>query len=89
MLLEASWNPRSDDEKSLRTDEDQVPTRQRLPDPIMTYNLDISQFITQSSYFGFAALTGSSMELNCILRCNLTVEIPPGGKGPGVSRQLY
>lgn len=46
----------------------------------MATNLNLSQIVDQKSYFGFAASTGSSIQLNCVLRWNLTVEVLPGGE---------
>lgn len=55
-------------------------SKPRPADPIMTANLDISTIVSQYSYFGFAASTGSAIELNCVLRWNLTVEEIPEDK---------
>ncbi|KAI4325716.1 hypothetical protein MLD38_031090 [Melastoma candidum] len=66
------------------TNDSQVPIKPRPADPILTYNLDISKLVAQRSYFGFSASTGTSIELNCVLRWNLTVEILPDGKGLGI-----
>ncbi|KAI4367684.1 hypothetical protein MLD38_023392 [Melastoma candidum] len=41
-------------------DDDKVPIKPRPADPILTYNLDISKFVAQRSYFGFSASTGTS-----------------------------
>ncbi|GMN62209.1 hypothetical protein TIFTF001_031299 [Ficus carica] len=49
----------------------------------MRTNLNLSQIVDQKSYFGFAASTGSSVQLNCVLRWNLTVEVLPGGEEGG------
>ncbi|OWM68362.1 hypothetical protein CDL15_Pgr004844 [Punica granatum] len=43
-------------------------------EPVMSADLDISQVVKDESYFGFAALTGTYVELNCVLAWNLTVE---------------
>ncbi|CAN6441354.1 unnamed protein product [Victoria cruziana] len=42
---------------------------------ILSLPLNTSDVLNQYSYFGFAASTGSEIELNCILKWNLTVEI--------------
>ncbi|KAK4789864.1 hypothetical protein SAY86_017168 [Trapa natans] len=49
-------------------------SKPRPADPVMTADLDISTIVNQYSYFGFAASTGNAIELNCVLRWNLTVE---------------
>ncbi|KAK9284698.1 hypothetical protein L1049_023874 [Liquidambar formosana] len=49
----------------------------RPPTPVMSADLDLSGVVKQNSYFGFAASTGSSVQLNCVLRWNLTVEMLP------------
>ncbi|XP_065855164.1 probable L-type lectin-domain containing receptor kinase S.5 [Euphorbia lathyris] len=41
---------------------------------ILSSDLDLSRHVKQNSYFGFAASTGSSVQLNCVLGWNLTVE---------------
>ncbi|KAM0975069.1 probable L-type lectin-domain containing receptor kinase S.5 [Malus sylvestris] len=55
--------------------------RPRPTSPVLTANLNLKDIVKQKSYFGFAASTGSAIELNCVLRWNLTVELLPGGKG--------
>ncbi|TQD93312.1 hypothetical protein C1H46_021070 [Malus baccata] len=55
--------------------------RPRPTSPVLTANLNLKDIVKQESYFGFAASTGSAIELNCVLRWNLTVELLPGGKG--------
>ncbi|PON97507.1 Serine/threonine protein kinase [Trema orientale] len=47
--------------------------------PILTADLNLAELVNQDSYLGFAASTGSSFQLNCVLRWNLTVEVLPGG----------
>ncbi|KAF4384626.1 hypothetical protein F8388_003933 [Cannabis sativa] len=46
--------------------------------PLLTADLDLSKVVNQNSYLGFAASTGDSYQLNCVLRWNLTVEKLPG-----------
>ncbi|WCJ32870.1 Concanavalin A-like lectin protein kinase family protein [Euphorbia peplus] len=41
---------------------------------LLSSDLDLSNHVKQNSYFGFAASTGSSVQLNCVLGWNLTVE---------------
>lgn len=46
--------------------------------PVINRTIDLSQVLSQDSYFGFAASTGNDYsQLNCILKWNLTVEILP------------
>ncbi|KAL5564728.1 hypothetical protein UlMin_027892 [Ulmus minor] len=53
-------------------------------EPVLSYKgLDLRKVVSQDSYFGFSASTGSSYQLNCVLRWNLTVEILPGSGGGG------
>lgn len=48
--------------------------------PVLTADLDLGSLVNKNSYFGFAASTGASdIQLNCVLRWNLTVENLPGG----------
>lgn len=42
--------------------------------PVLTADLDLKGLVNQNSYFGFAASTGSDIQLNCVLAWNLTVE---------------
>ncbi|KAL5099715.1 hypothetical protein RYX36_004042 [Vicia faba] len=43
--------------------------------PILSSGLDLKQILSQDSYFGFSASTGSSVELNCVLRWNISIEV--------------
>ncbi|KAI3409611.1 Non-specific serine/threonine protein kinase [Psidium guajava] len=55
-----------------------IPTKSKPASPIMTATkLDTSKVVNRNSYFGFAASTGENIELNCVLRWNLTVEELP------------
>lgn len=64
-----------------KQEEDQSFVIQPRPSkPIMTADLDLSKFINPNSMLGFAASTGNWIQLNCVLRWNLTVEILPGGE---------
>ncbi|OWM68371.1 hypothetical protein CDL15_Pgr004853 [Punica granatum] len=49
-------------------------TKPMPSEPVMSADLDISQVVKDESYFGFAASTGTYVELNCVLAWNLTVE---------------
>ncbi|KAI8019155.1 putative L-type lectin-domain containing receptor kinase S.5 [Camellia lanceoleosa] len=44
--------------------------------------LHLSRVLDQNSYFGFSASTGNTIELNCVLRWNLTVEYFSDDNGP-------
>ncbi|KAM5547071.1 hypothetical protein ABKV19_001530 [Rosa sericea] len=60
-----------------------VNIRPRPTTPILTANLNLKDIVEQKSYFGFAASTGSYIQLNCVLMWNLTVEILPNVEGGG------
>nr|XP_010932158.1 probable L-type lectin-domain containing receptor kinase S.5 [Elaeis guineensis] len=45
--------------------------------------LDISNYVKQSSYFGFSASTGVTYQLNCVLDWNITIEKLPDDRKPG------
>ncbi|CAM8956327.1 unnamed protein product [Rhodiola kirilowii] len=45
--------------------------------PAVNATVDLKSIVAQHSYFGFAASTGDKIELNCVLRWNLTAEILP------------
>ncbi|RZS20261.1 hypothetical protein BHM03_00052777 [Ensete ventricosum] len=42
--------------------------------PVLNTSLDLSRHVRQYSYFGFAASTGATYELNCVLSWNLKVQ---------------
>ncbi|KAJ0987138.1 hypothetical protein J5N97_005494 [Dioscorea zingiberensis] len=48
--------------------------------PALSQPLDISQYVSQWSYFGFSASTSTRYELHCVLAWNLTIEILPEPK---------
>lgn len=56
--------------------------------PILTANINLKDIVKQKSYFGFAASTGSYIQLNCVLMWNLTVEILPDLEGSGESNKV-
>ncbi|XP_061997206.1 probable L-type lectin-domain containing receptor kinase S.5 [Rosa rugosa] len=60
-----------------------VNIRPRPTSPILTANINLKDIVNQKSYFGFAASTGSYIQLNCVLMWNLTVEILPDVEGGG------
>ncbi|XP_042454763.1 probable L-type lectin-domain containing receptor kinase S.5 [Zingiber officinale] len=45
--------------------------------PALQAPLDLSEYLNQHSFFGFAGATGETYQLNCVLAWNLTVEILP------------
>ncbi|KAK9129131.1 hypothetical protein Sjap_009618 [Stephania japonica] len=45
------------------------------PNPIMNESLNLRDYVSQYSYFGFSASTGNLTQLNCVLGWNLTVEM--------------
>ncbi|XP_027361999.1 probable L-type lectin-domain containing receptor kinase S.5 [Abrus precatorius] len=51
--------------------------------PILSSGLDLKEVVNQVSYFGFSASTGDTVELNCVLKWNISIEIFPekGGNG--------
>ncbi|XP_057809331.1 probable L-type lectin-domain containing receptor kinase S.5 [Salvia miltiorrhiza] len=51
-----------------------VATPLKPREPILSYGLNLTDHVNRDSYFGFAASTGSAVELNCVLRWNLTVQ---------------
>ncbi|KAK4790935.1 hypothetical protein SAY86_031348 [Trapa natans] len=56
-------------------DEETPNSTKPMPDsPVMNVSLDIAKVVNEESYFGFAASTGTYVELNCVLGWNLTVE---------------
>ncbi|KAA8547626.1 hypothetical protein F0562_004055 [Nyssa sinensis] len=52
-------------------------TPPRPTSPVLRSHLELRGVVNQHSYFGFSASTGNSIQLNCILRWNLTVEYYP------------
>ncbi|URE09151.1 lectin-like protein kinase [Musa troglodytarum] len=51
-----------------------VAGKHKLSAPVLSAPLDLSDVVLQNSYFGFAASTGTTYQLNCVLAWNLTVE---------------
>ncbi|CAI9276340.1 unnamed protein product [Lactuca saligna] len=58
------------------------PTPPMPENPIIERKLDLRTTVNQHSYFGFAASTGTLIQLNCVRRWNLTVTYIPEPKGP-------
>ncbi|KAG1358980.1 putative L-type lectin-domain containing receptor kinase S.5 [Cocos nucifera] len=50
---------------------------------VLNFSLDLGAHVSQNSYFGFSASTGSDYQLNCILSWNLTVEDLSEGNNVG------
>ncbi|RZC54786.1 hypothetical protein C5167_013635 [Papaver somniferum] len=48
--------------------------------PLLSEIMNLKTHLNQYSYFGFAASTGKTAQLNCVLMWNLTVEIIPEEK---------
>ncbi|KAL7192782.1 hypothetical protein ACSBR2_024576 [Camellia fascicularis] len=57
-------------------------TPPRPDSPVLEEALDLRGVVDQNSYFGFSASTGNTIELNCVLRWNLTVEYFLDDNGP-------
>ncbi|GKV21852.1 hypothetical protein SLEP1_g31791 [Rubroshorea leprosula] len=53
------------------------PAPSRPSTPVLRADLDISEFVNKNSYMGFSASTGSNVQLNCVLRWNITIEKLP------------
>ncbi|KAK7367159.1 hypothetical protein VNO80_09168 [Phaseolus coccineus] len=51
--------------------------------PVLSSTLDLKQVVNRVSYFGFSASTGDNVELNCVLRWNISIEVFPEKKGVG------
>ncbi|KAL6346809.1 hypothetical protein AAG906_002925 [Vitis piasezkii] len=50
--------------------------------PLLRDTIDLKHYVKQESYFGFAASTGyTAIQLNCVLKWKLDMEILPGDKG--------
>ncbi|XP_011626487.2 probable L-type lectin-domain containing receptor kinase S.5 [Amborella trichopoda] len=47
--------------------------------PVLSYDIDVSKYISETSYFGFSASTGESAELNCVLKWEISVDELPEG----------
>ncbi|XP_014520896.1 probable L-type lectin-domain containing receptor kinase S.5 [Vigna radiata var. radiata] len=51
--------------------------------PVLSSAIDLKQVVNRVSYFGFSASTGDNVELNCVLRWNISIEVFPKKKGIG------
>lgn len=46
---------------------------------LLSYNIDLRDYVEKESYFGFAASTGEpEIQLNCVLKWSLQVDVLPG-----------
>ncbi|MCL7026273.1 hypothetical protein MKW94_028068, partial [Papaver nudicaule] len=52
----------------------------RPKEPLLSEIINLKTYLNQYSYFGFAASTGKTAQLNCVLMWNLTVELLPEHK---------
>lgn len=53
----------------------ELPIVKKPAKPIISSVLDLRKVVSQNSYFGFSASTGVTVELNCVLRWNISVEV--------------
>ncbi|XP_028776736.1 probable L-type lectin-domain containing receptor kinase S.5 [Neltuma alba] len=65
-----------------------APIVSKPEEPVLTSDLDLKNIVKQSSYFGFSASTGTTYQLNCVLRWNLTVEILSENKNKSRSLKM-
>ncbi|KAG4973551.1 hypothetical protein AAZX31_11G087300 [Glycine max] len=56
--------------------------------PVLSSPLDLKQVVNKVSYFGFSASTGDNVELNCVLRWNITIEVFPKKNGIGKALKI-
>ncbi|KAL5752239.1 hypothetical protein ACOSP7_022426 [Xanthoceras sorbifolium] len=59
------------------------PPISRPEKPVLSSKVDLRSIVNQQSYFGFAASTGDAIQLNCVLRWNITVEDLDGQNNKG------
>jgi len=52
-----------------------LPIVKKPAKPIISSVLDLRKVVSQNSYFGFSASTGVTVELNCVLRWNISIEV--------------
>ncbi|TKY70213.1 L-type lectin-domain containing receptor kinase S.5 [Spatholobus suberectus] len=60
-----------------------APTVAKPAEPVLSLGLDLKRVLNQVSYFGFSASTGDNVELNCVLRWNISIEVFPEKSGSG------
>ncbi|KAK9074834.1 hypothetical protein SSX86_003153 [Deinandra increscens subsp. villosa] len=64
------------------------PTPPMPETPIIQYSLDLRKTVYRESYFGFAAATGTSVELNSVLQWNITIYQEPRPKSLALTIEL-
>ncbi|CAJ2646820.1 unnamed protein product [Trifolium pratense] len=52
-----------------------LPIVKKPAEPVISSSLDLRKIVNQNSYFGFSASTGNTVELNCVLKWNITIEV--------------
>lgn len=57
-----------------------VPIVPKPQKPVLSSSLDLKEVVNQKSFFGFSASTGNTVELNCVLRWNISIEVFNEGK---------
>lgn len=57
-----------------------LPIVKKPAKPVLSSSLDLKNVVNQKSYFGFSASTGNTVELNCVLRWNISIEVFDEGK---------
>ncbi|XP_061341731.1 probable L-type lectin-domain containing receptor kinase S.5 [Gastrolobium bilobum] len=58
-------------------DDKDAPIVAKPTKPVLSSGLDLKGLVNQWSYFGFSASTGTTYELNCVLRWNISIEVFP------------
>ncbi|KAL2348733.1 hypothetical protein Fmac_002733 [Flemingia macrophylla] len=56
--------------------------------PVLNSSLDLRQVLNRVSYLGFSASTGANVELNCVLRWNISIEVFPDDGGAGSALKI-
>ncbi|GAU28078.1 hypothetical protein TSUD_223190 [Trifolium subterraneum] len=52
----------------------ELPIVKKPVKPVLNSSLDLKEWVNRESYFGFSASTGNTVELNCILKWNISIE---------------
>ncbi|KAE9613201.1 hypothetical protein Lal_00027532 [Lupinus albus] len=61
-------------------DDSNAPIAAKPTKPVLSSSLDLKSVVNQRSYFGFSASTGVGIELNCVLRWNISIMVFPEKK---------